>query len=45
MTKAELEAKLDREIAEGKITPEEADDEWQDFMTRGEGRWGWSWQS
>ena len=44
MTKAELEAKLDRDLAEGKITAEEADDEYQDWMNRGEGRYGWTWQ-
>lgn len=36
MTKEELEARLDRELAEGKITPEEADDEWLEFMHRNE---------
>lgn len=32
MTKEELEAKLEREIAEGEITPEEAEHEYQDFV-------------
>lgn len=36
MTKEELEARLDRELAEGKITPEEADAEWLEFMHRNE---------
>ena len=36
MTKEELEAKLDKELTEGKITIAEAEDEWQDFMHRDE---------
>ena len=32
MTKEELAEKLDRELAEGKITVEEAEAEWQDFV-------------
>ena len=36
MTKEELEEKLDRELAEGKITPAEAEDEWQEYMHRNE---------
>ena len=32
MTKAELEAKLDADLAAGKITVEEAENEYQDFM-------------
>lgn len=35
---------LDRKVAAGEMTPEEAEDEWQDYRNRGEGRWGWSWQ-
>lgn len=37
MTEKEiLEQKLEQEIAEGKITVDEAENEWQDFMHRGE---------
>lgn len=32
MTKEELKAKLDREIAEGKISVDEAEHEYQDFV-------------
>lgn len=45
MTREELEAKLDQAVADGSMTPEEAEDEWQDFMHRGEdsylGVYGW----
>ena len=43
MTKEELDAKLKAQIAAGEITPDEAEDEWHDFVERGEGRWGWGW--
>ena len=36
MTKCELEEKLEKELAEEKITAEEAEAEWQDFMHRDE---------
>ena len=32
MTKEDLEAKLEREIAEGKISIDEAEHEWQNFV-------------
>ena len=31
-TKAELEAELERKLANGEITVEEAENEWQDFV-------------
>ena len=36
MTKEELEAKLEADLAAWKITVDEAEAEWQDFMHRGE---------
>ena len=36
MTKEELEAKLVRDLASGKITAEEAELEWQDWMHKNE---------
>lgn len=36
MTRKELEAKLDAEVAAGEITPEEADQEWLNYMHRDE---------
>lgn len=36
LTKAELERSLDRKLAAGEITAEEAEMEWQDFMHRDE---------
>lgn len=36
MTKQELEAKLDAQVASGEITAEEADLEWHEFMHRSE---------
>ena len=36
MTKEELEAKLERDLASGKITADEAEAEWQDWMHRNE---------
>ena len=35
LTKEELEADLDRKLAEGKITPAEAEDIWQEWMHKG----------
>ena len=32
MTKEELAAKLDEQVKNGEITPEEAEDEWQNFV-------------
>ena len=36
MTRAELEIKLDTALAEGRMTAEEADLEWLEFMHRDE---------
>ena len=36
MTKQELEAKLDADLASGKITADEAELEWQDFTHQDE---------
>lgn len=36
MTKTELELKLSKQLAEGKISAEEAEMEWQDYMHRDE---------
>jgi len=36
MTLAELEEKLDAEVTSGKISPEEADLEYLDFLHRGD---------
>ena len=36
--RAQLEAKLDRQVRAGEITAEEADMEWYDFTHRGEDR-------
>ena len=36
MTKQELERQIDADLRAGKITVEEADNEWQDFMHRDE---------
>ena len=36
MTKAEFEAKLERDLASGKITAEESELEWQDWMHKNE---------
>lgn len=36
MTKTELEQKLNKQLAEGKISAEEAELEWQDFTHRDE---------
>ena len=36
MTKAELEAKLEADLAAEKITVDEAEAEWQDYMHRDE---------
>lgn len=41
MTKEELEKKLEEDIKSGKITVDEAEDEWQDFTHRGENVRGW----
>ena len=43
--KEQLEKKLDEQLANGQITVEEAEDEWQNFMHRGMdsylGVYGW----
>ena len=44
MTKQELDEKLREQIANGEITADEAEDEYHDFVERGEGRWGWRWR-
>lgn len=36
MTREELEAKLERQLASGEITADEAENEWQDWMHRDE---------
>ena len=36
MTREELEAKLEAQLASGEITAEEAEWEWQEFMHRSE---------
>ena len=36
LTKAELEEDLERKLAAGEITPQEAEDEWQEWMHRSE---------
>ena len=41
--KEKLEARLGLELANGEITVEEAEDEYQNFMNRNEGRYGWGW--
>ena len=45
LTKQQLEAELDEKLRRGEITAAEAEDEWQNFMHRGEdtflGVYGW----
>lgn len=41
--KERLELRLNLAIANGEMTPQEAEDEWQDFMNRDEGKYGWGW--
>ena len=45
VSKEQMEAELDRKLAAGEITSQEAEDEWQDFMHRGmdsfQGVYGW----
>ena len=42
--KERLELRLGLAIANGEMTVDEAEDEYQDWMNRNEGRYGWSWQ-
>lgn len=45
LTEAEAYGRmLDEKVARGELTPQEAEDEYQDFLLHGEGRYGWSWQ-
>lgn len=45
VTRQQLEAELQEKLDRGEITTQEAEDEWQDFMHRGEdsylGVYGW----